>query len=244
MNNKLIIRKSGKTLMSMNFKEAKKSLLGELDIMIDSANKIPFEKLIAGDNYLRFESSVHAISWHGYYQISKGNTVKIPTVHFKDDISLIRNYKDVKHMGTININEPFAFPICSLYVPIKDNWLEGINISDYPTTHRKLNYIFKNVESNKNQRLDIFITPRMLSARTVLEGKLGFAYKFADVSLYNSVEGCLIPLKEIQDNPNFDQNSLIETVSLGNGHDVIIRTVGDQNSKYAELEGCYLCFVK
>ncbi len=230
----------------MKISEAKESALGELDIMIDSAknstNKIPFDKVIAGDNFLRFDNSVHAVSWHGYYQISGENTVRIPTVHFKDDINLKRAYTDVKHIGTININEPFAFPICSIYIPREVRWLEGISSSNY-SIDRKINYIFKDILIDENQRLDIFLTPKKLSARAILNGRLGFAYKFADVPLYNSAEGILVPLKEIQDNPNIDQESMIEIFSLGTGHDVIIRTVGDQNSNYSDLEGCYSLLV-
>ncbi|MED1795161.1 hypothetical protein [Brevibacillus nitrificans] len=240
MNNKLIIRKSQKTILTVNIKEAKSSALGELDIMIDSVRGIPFTEVVAGNYHEKFSNEIESITWHGYYKIDNRNKVKIPTVHFKyDRAGKVTTPKDIKHIGTINANEPFAFPLCSLYIPVDDQWLNSVQVSNYPANRKDLQYHFKDVSNLENKRLDIFITPKGVSATKVMDGILGSLYTFADVPIFNTVDGRLIPLKEIQNKPEFDQKSTIEIISLGNGHDIIIRTVGDQQSMFSELEGKY-----
>lgn len=241
MNSKFIIRKSQKTILSLNIKLSKNSKLGELDIMIDSANGIPFDKVIAGDYYKSFNNTIHSISWHGYYQNSTDNKIKLPTIHFKDNMQIKHKYQDLRHMGAINSNEPFAFPICSLYVPSDDVMFNILNISQYSTRNNK--YYFKDINENYDCRIDIFITPKDLSATRILEGDMGYLYKMGDVPLFNTKQGIFTVLKEIRDNPNRDYNSFIEIYSLESGHNIIVRTVGNQESYYSELEGKYSLIV-
>lgn len=233
MNYKFIVRKSLKKILSLKIRKAKNSVLGQLDIMIDSANGVPFNKVVAGNYYRHFEQSIYSISWHGYYQNTKQNKINLPTIHFKDYQDKIHRYRDdVKHIGSINAHEPIAFPLCSLYIPAENSWLDSVKISNYPPSSKRCHYYFKDVNNTTNQRLDIFVTPKNISADTILNSKIGPIYKMADIVLFNTKDGKFEVLKEFQ-------NTIIETYSLDNGHDLIIRTVGEQNSRFSELEGTY-----
>lgn len=241
MNSKFIIRKSQKTILSLNIKLAKNSKLGELDIMIDSAKGMPFERVIAGDYYKSFNDTIYSISWHGYYQDSANNKIKLPTIHFKDNMQIKHKYQDLRHIGAINSSEPFAFPICSLYVPRDDIMFNKLNISEYTASNNK--YYFKDINENYSCRMDIFITPKNVSATGLLESDIGSLYKMGDIALFNTKQGIFTVLKEIRDNPNRDYNSFIDIYSLESGHNIIVRTVGNQDSCYSELEDKYSLLV-
>ncbi|MDF2548797.1 MAG: hypothetical protein K0R93_3695 [Anaerosolibacter sp.] len=243
MNIKFVIRKSNKTILTVKMQEAQNSILGELDIMIDPAKNKIFDKVVAGNYYMQFNRNIHAISWHGYYKNTVQNRMQFPTIHFKDNNNVKHSYKDVRHIGTVNSNEPFAFPICSLYIPQEDAWVDEINKSEYGNNTAKVKYHFKDMYINLNQRVDIFVTPKVRSAKDILDSEAGSLYKMADVALFNTPDGRFIPIKEVLNNPNIDYNSFIDVYSLENGHDLIIRTLGNQDSIFSELEGTYSLLV-
>lgn len=240
MNIKFILRKFAKTILTMNIKVPKHSVYGELDIMIDSAKGIAFDKAVAGDYFMQLEKEIYAVSWHGYFE-NKSDKISFPTIHLKDSRSSYKQYKDLTHTGTVNSKEPFAFPICSLYIPQDTNWMESVKVSQYETT--KIEYHFEDIISNINQRVDIFVTPKNVSADEILNSDLGYLYKMADVEMFNTKEGLFNVMNESLDKSGNGYNDYIKIHNLGNGHDLIVRTVGNQGLRYSELEGTYSLLV-
>lgn len=232
MNEKLILLKKDRSILKFIVKPAKKSKYGQVDIMIDGIKKKHFENVVAGNYYRHYsfpDSKINAISWHGYYEIRDDNNINMPKIHFKNESGSERIVSREPHIGTINAEEPFAVPICSLFVPANMN-LEEIEKSEYPISlESRVHKV--NLDSTKNKRIDIFVTPLGISGDFILRSSLKYVYDFADIKLFNT--GIFEPLREIGESEDID----IQLIKLNNGHEIIIRTVGDQLNN--SLEGTY-----
>lgn len=219
MRTRLILQKEGKTVFSLKCKTPKKSAYGELDIMIDAGKNLYFDQVVAGNFFRHYQfpkEKINSVSWHGYYEKINERFLNTPIIHFKN-----RHNKIARewHLGSINHEEPFAFPICSVYLPQQMD-LSHLHPSKYEK-HRKINYFIKDIDDDK--RIDIFITPKGVSAKKVLKSSIGFIYKLIDIDSFNDELGILHFLSEDKDNN-------LEIVNDDSGHEMIIRTVNNQSS--------------
>ena len=151
MKNKIVLLKDNKKIFQFYIKTSKKSKLGDSDIMLDAGKGMYFEHVVLG-NYFRHyklpDFKINSISWHGYYEIIDDRQLYSPVVHVKSHGEKIDK---VGHLGSINDFEPFAFPVCSLYIPSNLN-TEGIGVTkrgsskcvylDIPELSRSARYDF------------------------------------------------------------------------------------------------------
>lgn len=119
MKTRLILQKDGKTIFSLKCKQPKKSKYGELDIMIDAGKNLYFDQVVAGNFFRQYclpEYKIDSVSWHGYYEIIRDGLLYTPIIHFKNGHDKVAKEW---HLGGVNHEERFAFPICSVYLPQK-----------------------------------------------------------------------------------------------------------------------------
>lgn len=229
MSTRIILRKSGRTIFTFKCKQPKKSKYGQVDIMIDAGNKLYFEHVVAGDffrHYVGADVQINSISWHGFYESISKTLLNTPVINVKSGKSKI---DQLWHLGTINQDEPYAVPICSLYVPDIMN-LENTEISSYNLTG-KIKYEIIDLDDFGECRADIFVTPKNISAQQVLDSTLGIVYKVMDVGTINDEEGKLSFLEESKR----DEECKLYSFEDENGHWIILRIVGRQfETEFAE----------
>lgn len=117
MKHKIVLLKDGKKVFQMNIKPSKKSKLGDSDIMLDAGKGMYFDHVVLGNYFKHYklpEFEINSLSWHGYYEIIDERQLYSPVVHIKSHSNKIDR---VGHLGSINDFEPFAFPVCSIYIP-------------------------------------------------------------------------------------------------------------------------------
>lgn len=186
MRQKIILLNKGKKIFQFSMKPAKRSVLGDFDIMIESNKKIPFDHVILGNYYKHYqkpEYQIKNISWHGYYEKIDSEEAVSPVVHIKnkgEKAGIIR------HLGSINASEPFAFPVCSLYIP------QDLPIDALGVTEKNKESIYINVDDykeSKNLRIDFFVLPKNLSIDKFKKSEIKIQYRFSDLELFNTSEG-------------------------------------------------------
>lgn len=208
----------------MNIKPSKKSKLGDSDIMLDAGKGMYFDHVVLGNYFKHYklpEFEINSLSWHGYYEIIDERQLYSPVVHIKSHSNKIDR---VGHLGSINDFEPFAFPVCSLYIPSDLN-TDGIGITekDY---NRCIYLDIPNL--NRNARYDFFVLPKGITYEKFSKSPLMLMYRFADLEIFN--------------NPNEGHNIVLdaeikEYKSVGT-NDVFIRIVRDpSNLKIASDSG-------
>ncbi len=225
MKNKIVILKRGRRIFTLkNGPPKKPSKKGDVDIMLESRlgkNPVYFENVVAGDYYRHYvypEFRINAVSWHGYYEIIDKKRLYTPIIHFKDGHTKIDR---LWHWGSVNDEEPFAFPICSLFVP------KDLNTNNLGTSKLNRGWYNKNINLETDIRLDFFVLPENISADQLLESPIMLIYKFADIEAFNT--GNLEPLIDAD----------LEIARNINGNDILIRTVAKRNKMFSKLEGSF-----
>jgi hypothetical protein len=172
LKTRFILQKEGKTIFSMKFKQPKKSKYGELDIMIDAGKNLCFDQVVAG-NFFRYynlpEYKINGVSWHGFYEKIREGLLFTPIIHFKNGKNKVAKEW---HLGSINQEEPFAFPICSVYIP-QEMDLSNVYTSQYDEHNKKIKYLIRPIDNRFNQRIDIFVTSKGISAKKVINSSIG-----------------------------------------------------------------------
>ncbi|QKY70294.1 hypothetical protein [Lentibacillus sp. CBA3610] len=171
------------------------SIKGQIDLNIDAARgKHFFHSCIqTAKGMVMMPVSMNAVSWHGFY-LYKDCQMNLPTIHFKNEQKRKRKknkiHQDtkipVRHNGTINAEQIFAFPLCSLYIPSSFNLANGQNINRV----KKYETSLINLQKNKAARIDIFILPSGISFDQFLNMTVSVSYFMADISMFDkSVNG-------------------------------------------------------
>lgn len=216
MKHKIVLLKDGKKIFQMNIKPSKKSKLGDSDIMLDAGKGMYFDHVALG-NYFKYyklpEFEINSLSWHGYYKIIDDRQLYSPVVHIKSHSTKIDK---VGHLGSINDFEPFAFPVCSLYIPC------NLNTDDIGITEKDFNKsIYLDIPNlNQSGRYDFFVLPKGITYEKFSKSPLMLMYRFADLEIFN--------------NPNDGHNIVLdaeikEYKNVGN-NDVFIRIIEDPSN--------------
>lgn len=216
MKHKIVLLKDGKKVFQMNIKPSKKSKLGDSDIMLDAGKGMYFDHVVLGNYFKHYklpEFEINSLSWHGYYEIIDERQLYSPVVHIKSHSNKIDR---VGHLGSINDFEPFAFPVCSIYIPSDLN-TDGIGITE-KDFNRCIYLDIPNL--NRNARYDFFVLPKGITYEKFSKSPLMLMYRFADLEIFN--------------NPNEGHNIVLdaeikEYKSVGT-NDVFIRIVGDPSN--------------
>lgn len=216
MKHKIVLLKDGKKVFQMNIKPSKKSKLGDSDIMLDTGKGMYFDHVVLGNYFKHYklpEFEINSLSWHGYYEIIDERQLYSPVVHIKSHSNKIDR---VGHLGSINDFEPFAFPVCSIYIPSDLN-TDGIGITE-KDFNRCIYLDIPNL--NRNARYDFFVLPKGITYEKFSKSPLMLMYRFADLEIFN--------------NPNEGHNIVLdaeikEYKSVGT-NDVFIRIVGDPSN--------------
>lgn len=201
--------------------------------MIDAGRNLFFDQVVAGNFFRHYhfpEDKIDGVSWHGFYESINERLLYTPIIHFKNGRNKIAREW---HFGSINHEEPFAFPVCSVYLP-REMDLTNVYTSQYEK-HKNIKYLIKEIDNRLDQRIDIFITPKGLSAKSVLKSSIGWIYEFVDIDMFNDKEGLITMLSQA------DMSKNMELVEDDSGHGMIIRTVKSQSesSIFSSLEGSY-----
>lgn len=226
VKNKIVVLKNGKRIFSLkNGSPPKPSLLGETDIMLETRlgrQALYFSHVVAGNffrHYTSPETKINAISWHGYYEKINEKLVWTPIIHLKDGHTKI---DELWHLGSINAEEPFAFPLCSLFIP------RNMNVDHLGVSKRDQQWHCIDVEEETDVRLDIFVLAGNLSIAQLQKSPIGFVYRFVDIEAFNTGE-----FEPLIDSVEFEMAHDI------NGHDILIRSVTSSNQLFHELEGSF-----
>lgn len=216
LKHKIVLLKEGKKIFQMNIKPSKNSKLGDFDIILDAGKGLYFDHVILGYYFKHYklpESKINSLSWHGYYEIIDDQQLYSPVVHIKSHGTKIDR---VGHLGSINEFEPFAFPVCSLYIP------NDLNINDIGNTKKDpTQCIYLDVPHlSRSARYDFFVLPKGLTIERFSDSPLMLMYRFADLEIFN--------------NPNEGHNVVLdaemkEYKNVG-GNDIIIRIVEDPSN--------------
>ena len=211
-----MLLKDGKKIFEMKIKSSSKSKLGDSDIILNSGKGMYFNHVVLGNYFKHYklpEFEINSISWHGYYQIVDDRQLYSPVVHIKSHGTKIDR---VGHLGSINDLEPFAFPVCSLYIPWDLN-IDGVGVSK--KNYSKAVYL-EIPQVNRSVRYDFFVLPKGISIERFKKSSLFLIYKFADLEIFN--------------NPNEGHNILlnanIEECNRIGENDVFLRIVYDPSN--------------
>lgn len=216
MKHKIVLLKEGKKIFQMNIKPAKESKLGETDIMLDAGKGMSFDHVVLGNYFKHYKSpefEINSLSWHGYYKNANGKNLYSPVVHIKSHGVIIDK---IGHLGSINGVEPFAFPVCSIYLP-KDLNTDGIGITKKNTSRC---FYLDVPKLERSMRYDFFVLPKELTIERFKKSELMLTYRFADLEIFNRPdEGHNIILDA----------ELLEYKNVGD-NDVFIRIVEDPSN--------------
>ncbi len=235
MKNKIVLLKNGKKIFQLYVKASKKSRLGDSDIMLDAGKNMYFEHVVLGNYFKHYklpESNINSISWHGYYKIIDDHQLYSPIVHIKSHGTKLDT---IGHLGSINYVEPFAFPVCSLYVP-GNLMIDSLGITD--KNHDKC-ICLDLPQANSNYRFDFFVLPKGLTFKTFNESPLMLLYKFADLEIFNKPdEGHnIIPDAEIKEFEDIGGNDVF--VRRVEEPSNIICTTDSGKQVFSEISDCY-----
>lgn len=222
--NKIVVLKDEKKILTFKIKTPKNSKKGETDIFIDSGKGLYFDKIVAGNYFREFSQpayTINSISWHGYFLPINKNELSSPVIHLKDYSHKVAK---LPHLGSINTEEPFPFPVFSLWVP------KDMNLKDIGKTKKgNSKSIYTEIKDLENKRLDFFVCPKSISANDFLKTQSGLVYLFSNIEIFN------IGTFEVVDPKNFDFK-IIENLS---GHDIIIRHSKIASKIYNKLKNFY-----
>lgn len=80
-----------------------------------------------------------------------------------------------------------------MYLP-REMDLTNVHTSQYEK-HKNIKYLIKEIDNTLDQRIDIFITPKGLSAKSVLKSSVGWICEFVDIDMFNDKEGLVAMLR-------------------------------------------------
>ncbi len=169
----------------MSIKLSKKSVLGDYDIILEAGKNMYFDHVVLGNYHRHYQLPKHKvryISWHGFYEIIDEKNVLAPVVRVKD---IMDNTHETRHYGSIDLDEPYAFPVCSLYVPS----LLNTELLGKTKRNKKTHYIdVYSEEDHKDIRIDLFVLPSGLSLNTIKNSPIKLMYHFPDLEIFNKPE--------------------------------------------------------
>lgn len=209
IKSKLILLKNEKKVFEIKFKPTRNSAMGELDIILNPAKKIPFENVIVGNEMKVFDKSrqVTSISWHGYFKKESKSILNPPIIHIKSNDKII--YK-INTFASIDSIDPVPLPVCSLYIP------KDFNLKSKGKVKREgNNYYFDIGHINEDVRCDFFVFPKNISHK-MFESALSYGiFILSDLEIYNDVD------KGFNIINNYEKHDF-ENIY---GHDILVRTV-------------------
>lgn len=200
---------------------------GEVDIFLTIPSKAKFDRVCLNTETGKkfYTSSVNNISWHGFYA-NVDEEIRLPVIHFKDDAKLI---DDVRHEGTVNQNDVFLFPICSLYIPA--NW-ESKNLPEIQKGEKTHKIEF---DQERAGRIDFFVLPKNVYIKEFMSSTfLSMFYFTGDITLFDKSKNGLysrLPIKKQED-------LILQSVNL-NGWDVLIRTIYSDSTLEPKLDNTF-----
>lgn len=213
MADKIVLLTEGKKIFQFSIKSPEDSMLGETDIMIDTGKEMYFDHVILGNyfrHYKKSEDNINSISWHGYFKQENEKTLHTPKVHLKRN----KKYVDqIFHFGTMNQDEPIAFPVCSIYIPPE------LNTQHIGKTQKELQFnTYVDVPKVNNEiRYDFFVLPKDLPIKKFKKSPVYLFYEFSDLGIFNT--------------PDEGHNALMDYEMHGlenvGRHDVLLRIVKD-----------------
>jgi len=199
---------------------------GEVDIIIDSAKKIFFEKTILAKSsgFAHIDKPINNISWHGFYTKIE-NKIHLPVINFKSNREKVLC---VRHDGTINQRDIFLFPICSIFIP---NTFRNTNTS---SINEESSHILL-LETKTHIRIDFFVLPKTISVDKFFKKfSISMFYLDADITLFNKYfNGEYNPL------PVASENDVVFKSFNINGWDVFIRILYTNKTREPDLIGRY-----
>lgn len=185
------VLRNGKSLLRFKLQETPakyNTLKGEVDIIIESASdKTPFQKACVQTAFGHrcMQETVRYASWHGFYA-AQGESIKFPVINFHNGSQKIEH----RHTGTINQNDVFLFPICSVYLP--KNIEAGLQKSVFP---KDITAIFE-LNNGSNARVDFFVLPKSVKFADFMRNYTHSIFlAVADISIFDkSLNGMFQPL--------------------------------------------------
>lgn len=232
MKKALIILNKNKKIFSFKIRDPKCAIEGEADIMLEAGNHLYFDEVIAGNYFRHFmypNYKIRRISWHGYFEYKERKYVHTPLVNIK------HNSKDgevripLYHYGSIKENAPFAFPICSLYIPsklqTKTKFLGNCKKNENDNLYVDIiDYI-----QNLSTRIDFFVLPKNFTIDQLKETHSYIFYLYADIDIFNTGDGNFVPLSN---------KIKLLPFSIG-GHDILLRLVYEPNDMFREVNNTF-----
>lgn len=209
IKNKLIILKDEKKVFEIKFKPTRDSAMGELDIILNPAKKIPFENVIIGNEVKIFDRSrqVTSISWHGYFKKESKSILYPPIIHIKSNDKII--YR-INTFASIDSVDPVPLPVCSLYIP------KDFNLKSKGKVKRQgSNYYLDIGHINEDVRCDFFVFPKNVSYKMFESVPSYVIFILSDLEIYNDVD------KGFNIINNYEKQQF-ENIY---GHDILVRTV-------------------
>ena len=218
--------RNGKTLLRFKLRETHikyNSPKGEVDITINSTSKhIPFQKACIQTSFghRHIQGTVQYISWHGFYT-TQDEKIKMPVINFHNG-SLITDHR---HAGTINQNDVFLFPICSVYLP--KNIEAGFKQNDFP---KDITAIFP-LNNTTGARVDFFVLPKSVRMADFMQNYTHSMFIItADISIFDkSLNGIFQPLPTAPE---------IMFYTLGDW-DVVVRVIYANHFKETDMHQYY-----
>jgi len=216
LKNNIVLLKNNKKIFQVKIRSSQNSKLGDSDIILNAGKDMCFDHVVLGNYFKHYklpELKIGSISWHGYYQVIDDHQLYSPVVHIKSRGTIIDK---VGHLGSVNKFEPFAFPVCSLYVP------NDLNTDGIGSTRKNLDEsIYLDIpQTNNNPRFDFFVLPEGLTLERLNNSPLMLLYRFADLEIFNNPD----------DGHNIVLNAYIELFKNVGDNDVLIRIVEDPSS--------------
>jgi len=238
LKNKIILLHKEKKIFELKINLSRKSILGDCDILLNSGKGMYFDHVILG-NYFRYyklpKEEVDSLSWHGYYEIVNPELLNAPVVHIKSHGKIIDR---VFHFGSINYSEPFAFPVCSIYIPY------DLNTDVIGRTKKSLQADYIEVPIvNENLRFDFFVLPKGMPIKRFKRSQLMIMYRFADLDIFNNTsEGYnIVPDAEMEEIKREDNNDILVRIVKDPSNIIIENDSGEQIFK--EVCGQYSLIV-
>ncbi len=151
------VLRNGKSLLRFKLQETPakyNTLKGEVDIIIESANdQTPFQKacIQTAFGHRCMQETIRYVSWHGFYA-AHGELINFPVINFHKGSQKIEH----RHTGTINQDDVFLFPICSVYLP--KNIEAGFQQSIFP---QDITAVIP-LNDEVNARVDFFVLPKSI----------------------------------------------------------------------------------
>lgn len=223
---KIYLKFKNKNVFRLNIKRPRKSRKGDFDIMVDAGKRLRFEKVVAGNYFRVFLDEINSVSWHGYHEERGDGIVILPVINFKSEDG--RRFP-LRHWGSISLNDPIPFPVCSVYIPSDFN-VEGLGESN---VSRKKNLVFDVDDlinkSKKGIRADFFVFGDKVDVNSFRESESKFIFETQSVDAFNNGGELSAPEEDLK----------YEYFSMSGGENVLIRFATSPAGIFSSLNGTF-----